>query len=168
MDTNISSSKAAMKHRMGVNSSVPHPAILFPYILSDATQSFVTYISLPPLFLISTALGGFLFGIFMYYSAGCGAGIFYKIGEKNTGALIAAIGFTLGIYLTGTEPMSGFINHPINSIVLEQQPFWKGDAPVVIAVIVTIAAAIFLFLLFRKEDQKPGGAVWGWKKTVNL
>jgi len=131
---------------------------------SDA-QSFVTHISLPPLFLISTAIGGFLFGIFMYYSAGCGAGIFYKIGEKNSGAILAAIGFIAGIYLTGLTQFQELINHTSNAIVYEQEPLWKGDFPFIFAGIISIAAIIFIALLFRIKDDKPGGATWGWKKT---
>jgi len=141
------------------------PLVFTLLYLSDATQEFVKYISLPPLFLISTAVGGFLFGIFMYYSAGCGAGIFYKMGEKNTGAILAAIGFTTGIYLTGLDLFQGLINHSANTIVYDQQPIWKGDSPLIFAGIVSLVAALFLFLLFKKDDQKPGGASWGWKKT---
>ena len=57
--------------------------MLLPFLFTllytnDTTHYLVANIGLPPLFLIASALGGFIFGVMMYYSGGCGAGIFFK------------------------------------------------------------------------------------------
>jgi hypothetical protein len=57
-------------------------------------------IGFSPLFLIGTSIEGILFVVFMYYTAGCYAGVFYKVGEKSTLVVIASVGFIVGVYLT--------------------------------------------------------------------
>jgi uncharacterized protein len=140
--------------------------ILFTVLyMNGSTNGFLSSIGLPPLFLIGTAVGGFLFGIFMYYTAGCGAGIFFKIGEKNTGAIIAAIGFISGVYLTEKGIFSQVREYSQSVVLYNQKPLWKMDSPLIIAGACAVFAAIVLFVLLRNKDNKPGGAVWGWKKT---
>jgi hypothetical protein len=131
----------------------------------EPTRYLVENLGLPPLFLIGSAVGGFLFGIFMYYTAGCGAGIFYKIGEKNSGAVIAVIGFIAGVYLTenGIFKVLGEIFQ--SSVLFSQQPFWEVNSAIYIAIAVTLFVGILLFFLYKNKDNKPRGAVWGWKKT---
>lgn len=141
------------------------PLLFSILYLYGSTQHLVENIGLPPLFLIGSAIGGFLFGVFMYYTAGCGAGIFYKIGEKNTGAVIAVIGFVVGIYLT-EKGILKFVREASQSIAFyHQKPIWLGSSALFIAIAATFVAAVLLFLLYKNKDSKPGGAVWGWKKT---
>ncbi len=137
-------------------------AILYLY---EPSRILVSAIGLPPLFLIGSAIGGLFFGIFMYYAAGCGAGIFYKIGEKNLGALIATLGFAIGIYITEKGILKVIRETSQNIIVIDQQPFWKGGSALIFACIITLTSAVILFLLFKNKDEKPKGAIWGWKKT---
>lgn len=141
------------------------PLLFTGLYFNEATSYLVKDLTLPPLLLIGSAVGGFLFGIFMYYTAGCGAGIFYKIGEKNSGALLAAIGFIAGVYLTENGVLQIIKEASQGTVLLDQQTIWLGNSSLVIAVIATIAAGIVLFLLYRNKDNKPRGAVWGWKKT---
>ncbi len=141
------------------------PLLFSSLYLYEPTRYLVGNIGLPPLFLIGSAVGGFLFGVFMHYTAGCGAGIFYKIGEKNTGAVIAAIGFIVGIYLTGNGVLKFLREAGQSTILYHQKPIWQESSPMIIAITMTLVAAVLLLLLFRNKDKKPGGAVWGWKKT---
>ena len=139
---------------------------LFVFLYSnESTNHFIENISLPPLFLLGSAIGGFLFGVSMYYAAGCGAGIFYKIGERNAGAIFSTLGFIFGIYLT-EKWIFRFIKELVqDNYSYSQQPFWKSASPLIFALIITSLAVILLILLLRTDDNKPGGAVWGWKKS---
>lgn len=141
------------------------PLLFSNLYLYEPTRYLVGNIGLPPLFLIGSTFGGFLFGVFMYYTAGCGAGIFYKIGEKNSGAVIAVIGFIAGVYLT-EKGILKFIKEASQSIAFyNQKPIWLGSSALFIAIAATLIAAVLLLLLYKNKDSKPGGAVWGWKKT---
>lgn len=141
------------------------PLLFVGLYLYEPTRYLVGNLNLPPLFLIGNAVGGFLFGVFMYYAAGCGAGIFYKIGEKNTGAVLAAIGFIVGVYITDRGILK-IIREASQSIVVFNQPtVWQGKSPLIVSAIIAGLAGIVLFLLFKNKDNKPGGAEWGWKKT---
>jgi uncharacterized protein len=141
------------------------PLLFTFFFLYGPTNYLVVNLGVPPLFLVGSAVGGFLFGIFMYYTAGCGAGIFYKIGEKSTGAVLASIGFIIGIYIT-EKGILRTIKESSQSIVLfDQQPLWHGKSPLLLAVSISVFAGIALYLLFKSSDRIPGGAVWGWKKT---
>lgn len=133
--------------------------------LYSSNPAMVSGVGLPPLFFVASALGGFLFGISMYYSAGCGAGIFYKIGEKNSAAILSVIGFVLGIYLTEYSLLN-----PLKSLVQQwgvfnQQPLWTLDSPMLLATTMAVVSAILLIRLFKNADNAPKGAKWGWKKT---
>ena len=141
------------------------PLLFTGLYLYEPTNHLVESLGLPPLFLVGSAIGGFLFGIFMYYTAGCGAGIFYKIGEKNSGAVIAAIGFITGVYLTEKGVLKVIREASQSAVMLNQQPIWQGNSPLIVAAVVSAVAGITLFLLYKNKDNKPGGAVWGWKKT---
>lgn len=141
------------------------PLLFSSLYLYEPTRYLVGNIGLPPLFLIGSAVGGFLFGVFMHYTAGCGAGIFYKIGEKNTGAVIAVIGFIAGIYLTEKGVLKLIREAGQSTTLYNQKPIWQESYPIIIAMTATLVATVLLLLLFRNKDKKPGGAVWGWKKT---
>jgi uncharacterized membrane protein YedE/YeeE len=141
------------------------PLLFTIFYLNDSTNYLVAHIGLPPLFLAGSAIGGFLFGIFMYYTAGCGAGIFYKIGEKNSGAVLAAIGFIAGVYITEKGIFDTIRESSQQFVLFDQQPVWRWKAPLVVSFLAAVVAAISLFLLYKNSDSKPGGASWGWKKT---
>ncbi len=49
---------------------------------------------------IANILGGFLFGLGIVLAGGCASGIVYRFGEGQIGALIAIVGFFLGIGMT--------------------------------------------------------------------
>lgn len=140
--------------------------LLFTFLYLNApTRYLVENLGLPPLYLIGSAVGGFLFGIFMHYAAGCGAGIFYKIGEKNSGAVLAAIGFIAGVYLTEKSLLKVVREAAQRNILIDQKPIWQGNSALTIAVITAVVACIALLLIYKHKDNKPSGALWGWKKT---
>lgn len=140
--------------------------LLFTFLyVNESTHYLIANIGLPPLFLVASALGGFIFGIMMHYSGGCGAGIFFKLGEKKGDALFAIIGFVLGVYLT-EKGVLNFIKSSTQSwVVFNQPPIWQGNFPLIAAFSVVILSSIALFMLYRTPDNTPGGAQWGWKKT---
>jgi uncharacterized protein len=145
------------------------PILFTSLIYIEPTNTLINNIHLPPFYLVGNIVGGFLFGIFMYYTAGCGAGIFYKIGEKNTGAIFAVIGFITGVYVL-EKGFLAFIKETGQSITLfNQNPIWQisssKTATFAASIIVSLIALGLILILLRKEDKKPGGAVWGWKKT---
>jgi len=141
------------------------PLLFTVLYLYEPTTNMVGNLGVPPLFLIGSAVGGFLFGIFMYYTAGCGAGIFYKIGEKNSGAVLASTGFIAGVYLTEKGILKVIREASQSTILMNQQPSWKGNSPLLFAAGMAAVAGIALFMLYSNQDKKPGGAAWGWKKT---
>ncbi len=144
------------------------PLLFTALYLNDTTRYLVANIGLPSLFLVGTAIGGFLFGIFMHFTAGCGAGIFYKIGEKNSGAAIAVIGFVGGVYLAEKGLLKPLREAGQNFVLFDQQAIWKMQSPWLVSSIVALAATLILFLLFKAKDSKPGGAIWPWKKNRNF
>lgn len=141
------------------------PLLFTLLYINDSTHYLVSNIGLPPLFLIASALGGFIFGLMMYYSGGCGAGIFFKIGEKKADAIFASLGFIIGVYLTEKGFLS-FIKSSTQSWVLyNQQPIWQYNSPIIASFIVFMLSGVGLFFLLKTKDSIPGGAQWGWKKT---
>ncbi len=141
------------------------PLLFTIFYLYEPTNYLVANIGLPPLFLVGTAIGGFLFGIFMYYTAGCGAGIFYKIGEKNSEAVLAAIGFIAGVYIAERGILNIIRESSQNLVLIDQQPVWLWKSPLLVASVASVVAGVSLILLYKKSDSKPDGALWGWKKT---
>lgn len=55
---------------------------------------------------LSNIIGGYLFGLGIVLAGGCGSGVWYKIGEGQLGAAVAAFGFLTGAAAT----TSGILN----------------------------------------------------------
>jgi uncharacterized membrane protein YedE/YeeE len=145
------------------------PLVFTLIYLFAPDNSFIDRIQLPPLFLLATALGGFLFGIFMHYTGGCAAGIFYKLGEKKADAIFAIAGFVGGVYLMERGLLQGLKQVAQNNILIYQQPIWKlSSSSTTLTLLVggiTVVSVGLLYFLLIQSDNKPGGAEWGWKKT---
>lgn len=141
------------------------PLLFALLYINGATHYIVANIGLPPLFLVASALGGFIFGLMMYYSGGCGAGIFFKLGEKKGDALFAVIGFIIGVYITEKGVLSFVKTSTQSWVVFNQQPVWQMSSPLIAASLVVLSSIIGLFFLFKTKDNTPAGAQWGWKKT---
>ncbi len=145
------------------------PLIFTLYYLYAPDNSYIANIQLPPLFLVGTAAGGFLFGVFMHFSGGCAAGIFYKIGERSAGALFAAVGFVGGVYFMERGFLQGIRQAVQSTVLFDQQPIWKmtTSATTLTLLVAGISFVSFglIYLLLKQGDKQPGGAEWGWKKT---
>ncbi len=145
------------------------PLVFTLLYLYAPDKSFIDKVQLPPLFLVGTVAGGFLFGIFMYFAGSCAAGIFYKIGEKKADALFAVVGFVGGIYLMERGFLQGVKQATQSVVLFNQYPVWKlslSEATLLLLVAgISILAIGFLYILLLQPDKKPDGANWGWKKT---
>lgn len=140
--------------------------LLFTLLYTNGTTHYlVANIGLPPLFLVASAVGGFIFGLMMYYSGGCGAGIFFKIGEKKSDAIFAAIGFIIGVYLTEKGALSFIKSSSQSWVTYNQQPVWQYNSPIIVSLIVFFLSGVCLIFLFKTKNSTPSGAEWGWKKT---
>jgi len=127
---------------------------------------FAYSIGFPHLYNTATIAGGFLFGVGMHYAGGCGAGIFFKAGERNTGAMIAVLGFVLGVALAYREPLYSIMTSARGKILYEQTPLWGLEKAIVSSLIVSLTSGAALYYMLKKnKEQKPTGAGWGWKKT---
>lgn len=114
--------------------------------------------------LLASVLGGFIFGISMYFAGGCGAGLFYKIGEKNKGAIIAIIGFALGIYFVQQSGVFLAIEWLRDYTIKQPVVFDSSNSTLSMVVFIGAILGIFALLYFSK-NEKPLGAQWGWKHT---
>jgi len=145
------------------------PLIFTLIYLYAPDNSYIDKVQLPPLLLVGTVAGGFLFGIFMYFAGGCAAGIFYKIGEKKADALFAVVGFVGGIYLMERGFLQGMRQATQSIAVFNQYPVWKltlsNETLLLLVAGISILAIGLLYVLLMQPDKKPAGASWGWKKT---
>jgi hypothetical protein len=109
-----------------------------------------------PLPLLAAVAGGLLFGISMRWAGGCAAGVWYKLGAGDIGALLAILGMALGATASDVGPLA-----PLR--VALQQAIPNG-APWTPAPLVSIAAG--LLLLAGLSRLAPGRAgAWGWRTT---
>src|SRR5512145_2634023 len=59
-----------------------------------------------PLPLLAAVAGGLLFGASMPWAGGCAAGVWYKLGAGDVGALLAILGMALGATATDSGPLA--------------------------------------------------------------
>lgn len=145
------------------------PLVFTLIYLYGPENNIIQRIQLPPLFLVGTALGGFLFGVFMYFAGSCAAGIFYKLGEKKADAIFAILGFVGGVYLMEKGFLQSLKQATQSIVLFNQQPIWRFNLSkltlVLIAAAISVVAIGLLFALTKQPDKKPGEASWGWQKT---
>jgi hypothetical protein len=99
------------------------PLLFAVLYLHEPSRYLIGSLGLPPLFVVGSAVGGFLFGIFMHYSGGGGAGIFYEIAEINSGAIIAVIGFIAGFFTE--KGILKFIREASQGTIGPSGAFWE-------------------------------------------
>lgn len=99
-------------------------------------------------------LGGYIFGLGMVLAGGCGSGVWYRIGEGQLGAGVAAVGFLIGASAT----TNGLLNPLYNTLRSVSLPVaGKGNARLwevigdgmtekwVVIVVLAVIAGIFIF-----------------------
>ncbi|MBI5408421.1 MAG: YeeE/YedE family protein [Nitrospirae bacterium] len=73
--------------------------ILGSNILNDME---IVSLKAQPFWPLANIIGGYVFGLGIVMVGGCGSGVWYKIGEGQFNAIIAVLGFFLGIHMTAT------------------------------------------------------------------
>ena len=126
---------------------------------------------------VANIVGGYIFGLGIVLASGCGSGILFRVGEGLVSALVAVMGFGVGIlattkgvlkpvydllksYKVGLPAADGSINYSFSLPDL----FGGGEAAkwIIIAVI-TIAGGIFV--LKGEPFKKTKGTGYYWSVT---
>jgi len=109
-----------------------------------------------PLKPMAAVLGGVLFGASMRWAGGCAAGVWYKLGAGDAGALLAILGMALGATASESGPLLGL------RVSLQQAipaaPFWRPSPAVSVG-----AGLLLLAALARLADGRAGA--WSWRVT---
>lgn len=109
-----------------------------------------------PLTPLAAVVGGVLFGLSMRWAGGCAAGVWYKLGAGDVGALLAILGMALGATVSDSGPLVGV------RVSLQQaipNAFSWRPPPLVSA-----AAGLFLLLGLARLAPERAGA-WTWRRT---
>ena len=109
-----------------------------------------------PLKPMAAVLGGVLFGASMRWAGGCAAGVWYKLGAGDVGALLAILGMALGATASDSGPLLG-IRISLQDAI-PAAPFWKPSLAVSVG-----AGLLLLAALARLADGRAGA--WSWRKT---
>lgn len=138
-------------------------AIAVQMLLLPILQIFdLVQITAPAFYPLGATLGGLLFGMAMNWSGGCAAGIWYKLGAGNSGALSAIIGLCLG-YLAAEAGVLKALRVFIQSVNFEAMTLGTlfnlsfGSVSVPLALLL-----IFFLLKTSRSNPEPG---WSWIKT---
>ncbi len=105
---------------------------------------------------LAALLGGLLFGASMHWAGGCAAGVWYKLGAGDVGALLAVLGMALGATAADSGPLLAFRASLQNA--LPTVAAWKPPLAVSIA-----TGLLLLATLGRRADGRAGA--WSWRKT---
>jgi hypothetical protein len=115
----------------------------------------------PAFFPVGAIVGGLLFGVSMYWAVGCAAGVWYKTGAGNLGAVAGVAGLMLGATLFEVGPLRGLRDavHGLGGAVSFNAtsfglPLWALMVPL---------GAVLILLLSRTETTKAGA--WTWRRT---
>jgi uncharacterized membrane protein YedE/YeeE len=109
-----------------------------------------------PLLPLAAVAGGVLFGLSMRWAGGCAAGLWYKAGAGDVGALLAILGTSLGAIAADAGPLAG-VRTALQST---QVPGGSWTAPPAVSIGVGL---LVLGLLARLPDRRAGA--WSWRTT---
>ncbi len=112
----------------------------------------------PPMFPIAAVVGGLLFGASMRWAGGCAAGVWYKIGSGNLGALTAVLGMALGAAALEVGPLVGF-----RTAVQSAGPAVRDAPPDALWAWAPLAGLVLVVLLWRAAAGQAG--IWSWRRT---
>jgi hypothetical protein len=110
----------------------------------------------PPFFPLAAVLGGLLFGLSMRWAGGCAAGVFYKLGAGELGALLALLGMALGAVAAESGPLSAL------RVALQQA---LPSVPSAVPPPGFLAAAGLVLLLFLSRLAPGRAGAWSWRLT---
>jgi hypothetical protein len=109
-----------------------------------------------PLPLLAAIAGGLLFGASMRWAGGCAAGIWYKLGAGDIGALLAILGMAFGATATDEGPI-----RPLRTVLQQAVPASAGWTP---PVAISMAAGLLALVLLARLAPGRTGA-WDWRTT---
>ena len=102
-----------------------------------------------PLRPLAAVVGGVLFGASMRWAGGCAAGVWYKLGAGDAGALLAILGMALGAAASDSGPLLG-----ARASLQEAIPTAASWNP---PLAVSVGAGLFLLVaLARLADGRAG------------
>ena len=109
-----------------------------------------------PLKPMAAVVGGVLFGASMRWAGGCAAGVWYKLGAGDVGALLAILGMALGATASDSGPLLA-----VRTSLQEAIPTAASWSP---SPVVSVGAGLFLLAaLARLADGRAGA--WSWRRT---
>ena len=109
-----------------------------------------------PLPLLAAVAGGLLFGISMRWAGGCAAGVWYKLGAGDVGALPAILGMALGA--------TAFETGPLASLRAALQDVIPNAASWTPSLVVSLASGLLLLAALSRLAPGRAGA-WDWRRT---
>jgi hypothetical protein len=109
-----------------------------------------------PLAPVAAVAGGLLFGVSMRWAGGCAAGVWYKLGAGDPGALLAVLGMALGAAASESGPVGG-VRRSLQAALPAAAPGSPSPA-------VSVGAGLVLLaVLARLADGRAGA--WSWRTT---
>ncbi len=109
-----------------------------------------------PLKPTAAVVGGVLFGASMRWAGGCAAGVLYKLGAGDVGALLAVLGMALGATASDSGPLVG-----VRTSLQETIPTAASWSPS--PAVSVVGGLCLLAALARLADGRAGA--WSWRKT---
>jgi uncharacterized membrane protein YedE/YeeE len=109
-----------------------------------------------PFMPVAAVVGGVVFGLSMRWAGGCAAGVWYKLGAGDLGALLAVLGMALGATASESGPLAA--GRLSLQAALPTTAPWHPSAAVSVGVGLILAAA-----LTRLPDGRSGA--WSWRRT---
>jgi uncharacterized membrane protein YedE/YeeE len=109
-----------------------------------------------PLPLVAAVAGGVLFGVSLRWAGGCAAGIWYKLGAGDMGAVPAILGMAIGAVAAEAGPLSS-VRVPLQQAVPDLFSWTPHPG---------VSVVLGLLLLAALSRLAPGRAgAWDWRLT---
>jgi hypothetical protein len=109
-----------------------------------------------PLKPLAAVAGGILFGASMRWAGGCAAGVWYKLGAGDVGALLAIVGMALGATASDSGPLVG-VRASLQDAIPTATPWTPSPA-------LSVGAGLFLLAALARLAHGRAGD-WPWRKT---
>lgn len=109
-----------------------------------------------PMLPLAAVVGGILFGVSMSWAGGCAAGVWYKLGAGDVGALIALLGMALGSTASESGPLAP-IRRGLQAAVTPNGVATPGP------LVSLLAGGLLIAALARARDGRAGA--WSWRRT---
>ena len=116
----------------------------------------------PSFFPVGAILGGLLFGVAMYWAAGCAAGVWFKAGAGSLGAVAGIAGMMLGATLFEAGPLRG-LRDAVHGLGGGAVSFNATSLGLPLWTLLVPLGAALIFFLSRTETTKAGA--WTWRRT---